>query len=224
MARKQATKVAGKREIRTLALLAQKGGAGKSTLALHLAVLAQQEGLRTLLVDLDPQRSTAAWWRARTAKTPELVETEPENLEAVIEAARADGVELVVVDTRPSAERDAVTVARLASLSLIPTRPSILDLRAIGATAELVRETRRPGGIVLNACPPGRGGMDASIVSEARSGLRDYGLPVVPVAIHQRADLAHALIDGRAVSEFAPTGKATRELRQLWRWAKENMA
>ena len=206
-----------------LALLAQKGGAGKSTLALHLAVLAQQEGLRTLLVDLDPQRSAAGWWRARTADTPELVETEPDRLADVIEAARADGVALVVVDTRPSAERDALTVARQASLSLIPTRPSILDLRAIGATAELVRETRRPGGIVLNACPPGRGGADAAIVTEARIGLRDYGLPVVPVAIHQRADLAHALIDGRAVSEFAPMGKATRELRKLWRWAKEGM-
>ena len=224
MARKQTIKISSERGMRTLALLAQKGGAGKSTLALHLAVLAQQEGLRTLLVDLDPQRSTAAWWRARTAETPELVETDPDSLAAVIEAAHGDGVQLVVVDTRPSAERDAVTVARLASLSLIPTRPSILDLRAIGATAELVRETRRPGGIVLNACPPGRGGMDASIVSEARTGLRDYGLPVVPVASHQRADLAHALIDGRAVSEFAPTGKATMELRQLWRWAKENMA
>jgi chromosome partitioning protein len=223
MAKKQAIKEATQQDTRVLALLAQKGGAGKSTLALHLAVLAQQEGRRTLLVDLDPQRSTAGWWRARTADTPELVETEPDRLAEVVAAARADGVALVVVDTRPSAERDAVTVARQASLSLIPTRPSILDLRAIGATAELVRETRRPGGIVLNACPPGRGGLLAPIVNEAKAGLADYGLPVVPVAIHQRADLAHALIDGRAVSEFAPNGKASLELKKLWRWAKERM-
>ncbi len=206
-----------------VALLAQKGGAGKTTLALHLAVLAQAEGQRVLLVDCDPQQSAGAWWRARQADTPELVETTPDRLPEVLEAAREEGVGLVVVDTRPSAERDAVTVARLSSLALIPTRPSILDLRAIGATAELVRATGRPGAIVLNACPAGRGAAEAPIVAEARHGLEAYGLPVVPIAVHQRADLAHALIDGRAVSEFAPSGKAARELRALWGWVKEQM-
>ena len=138
-----------------LAILSQKGGSGKITLTLHLAVIAQAAGLRTVLVDCDPQRSAAGWWRARKADTPELIEAEPARLAAAIEAARADGVDLVVVDTRPSVEQDTLDVARLADLALIPTRPSILDLRAIKATVDVVQAAKRPAGIVLNSCPPG---------------------------------------------------------------------
>lgn len=205
---------------RVLALLAQKGGAGKTTLALHLAVIAQQAGLRTVLVDLDPQRSAAGWWHARAADVPELVETEAERLSDVIEAATADGVALLVVDTRPSVERDAAEVARLADLALIPTRPAILDLRAIGATVEVVKAARCLAGIVLNSCPPARGFGEASLTAEARRGLRAYGLPIVPGSITQRAALAHALIDGQAVTEFEPDGKAAVEVRKVWEWVR----
>lgn len=206
--------------IRVLALLAQKGGAGKTTLALHLAVVAQQAGLRTVLVDLDPQRSAAGWWRARAVDVPELVETEAERLADVIEAATADGVALLVVDTRPSVERDAAEVARLADLALIPTRPAILDLRAIGATVAVVKAARRSAAIVLNSCPPARGIGEASLTAEARRGLRSYELPVLPTSITQRAALAHALIDGQAVTEFEPNGKAAAEIRKVWEWAR----
>jgi chromosome partitioning protein len=209
--------------MRVLALLAQKGGAGKTTLALHLAVIAQQAGLRTVLVDLDPQRSAAGWWHARASDVPELVETEAERLADVIEAAAADGVVLLVVDTRPSVERDAAEVARLADLALIPTRPAILDLRAIGATVEVVRAAQRPAAIVLNSCPPARGIGEASLTTEARRGLRAYGLPVLPTSITQRAALAHALIDGQAVTEFEPGGKAAAEVRKVWEWAREQL-
>ena len=103
----------------------KKVAAVSSTLALHLAVIAQQAGLRTLLVDCDPQRSAGGWWRARAADTPELVETSPDNLRAVVKAAAGDGVHFIVVDTRPSVERDTAEVARVADFALIPTRPSI---------------------------------------------------------------------------------------------------
>jgi len=209
--------------LRVLALLAQKGGAGKTTLALHLAVIAQQSGLRTVLVDLDPQRSAAGWWRARAADTPELVETNADQIAQVIAAARADGVALLVVDTRPSVERDTAEVARHADIALIPTRPSILDLRAIGATVDVVKASRRPGAIVLNSCRAIRGIGDASLTTEARRGLHAYGLPVLPAAVTQRAALAHALIDGRAVTEFEPAGKAAAEMRKVWQWTKDQL-
>jgi len=206
-----------------LALLSQKGGAGKTTLALHLAVIAQAAGLRTVLVDCDPQRSAAGWWRARAAATPELVEAEPAALPGVVEAARADGVRLLVVDTRPSAERDALDVARVADLSLIPTRPSILDLRAIGATVDVVRSAKRRAAVVLNSCPPGRGDREAPLTAEARTALATYGLDVLPVSVTQRAALLHALIDGRAVTEFEPGGKAAAELQQVWKWTEDRL-
>src|ERR1700722_1518744 len=108
--------------MKVIGLLSRKGGVGKTTLAVHLAVLAQQVGQRTLLIDLDPQRSAAAWWRAREAETPALVETEPAKLRGILDAARADGVDLVVVDTPPSVEADVAHVAGVADLVLIPTR------------------------------------------------------------------------------------------------------
>ena len=215
--------IAKNQAIKVLALLSQKGGSGKTTLALHLAVIAQNAGLRTILVDCDPQRSAAAWWRARASETPELVEAEPSQLSAVLEAARLEGVRLVVVDTRPSVERDTVEVARVADLALIPTRPSILDLRAIGATVEVIKATRRPAAIVLNSCPPGRGEKEASLTAEARGGLAGYGVEVLSVSVTQRAALSHALIDGRAVTEFEPDGKASGELRLVWRWTEERL-
>jgi chromosome partitioning protein len=209
-----------KRRLRTLALASQKGGAGKTTLALHLAVIASQAGLRTVLVDCDPQRSAAGWWHSRQATQPELVETEPARLHELIPAAEADGADLLILDTRPSVERDTLDVARAASFVLIPTRPAILDLRAIGATVEVVKAAGTRAAIVLNACPPApRAGAEAALTMEARRSLEAaHGLPVVPAAITQRAALAHALIDGRAVTEFEPTGKAAAELRALWRY------
>src|SRR3954452_14613860 len=120
--------------MKTLALLSQKGGSGKSTLAVHLAVIAQATGRRTVIIDLDPQRSAAGWWETRTADTPEMGEATPGDLRAVLDAARDDGVDLAVVDTRPSAGADAAAAAAVADLVLIRHRQVERHLvwRAVG--------------------------------------------------------------------------------------------
>lgn len=207
----------------TLALLSQKGGSGKSTLAVHLAVIAQAAGRRTVIVDLDPQRSAAGWWETREAETPEMVETAPSELHTVLAAAREDGVALCVVDTRPSAGADAAAAAALASMVLIPTRPAIFDLKAIGATADIVVAAKVPAFIVLNGTPAGRGFGEASTTADARRALADYDVPVAPVSIGLRAALAHALVDGRAVNEFDPTGKAAVEMTKLWQLTEKHL-
>lgn len=209
--------------MKTLALLARKGGAGKTTLAVHLAVVAQQAGLRVLLVDCDPQKSAGDWWRSREAQAPELMELPLSRLPDVLTASRREGVDLVVVDTRPSVETDTVRAAGLADLVVIPTRPAILDLRAVAATLGVMRSTRAPGLIVLNGCPAPRGTSEASLTMEARRALAGSGVPVSPVSIALRADLSHALVDGRAVTEFAPDGKAAGELRALWGYVREQL-
>src|SRR5919205_1545341 len=197
----------------SIALLAQKGGAGKTTLAVHLAVIA---GLGTLLVDLDPQRSAAGWWESRDADYPELAVGEAGDLARALVALPPSA--WAIVDTPPHAAPAAETVARQVDFILIPTRPAILDLRAIARTVEFVRRAGSPAAILLNAVPPGRGVAESSVTTEARRALAAYGLPVVPTAVGQRAALAHALNDGRAVTEFEPDGKAAEELRGLWRW------
>ena len=140
--------------MRTLALLARKGGTGKTTLAVHLAVLAAESGRRVLLVDTDPQRSAGDWWRVRHSDDPRLVECAAKRVPEVLAGWQTqDGIDLVVVDTRPSVEADTAEIARLSDLVLIPTGPGILDLRAIAATAEMVRSVQAQRGatmIVLN--------------------------------------------------------------------------
>lgn len=203
--------------MKILGLLSRKGGVGKTTIAVHLAVLAQQAGRRTLIIDLDPQRSAAGWWRAREADTPQLVEADPGGLVDVLDAAREDGVDLVVIDTRPSVEADAVHVATLADLLIIPTRPAILDLRAILGTLDIVKGATRRALIVLNACPSPRGAGEASTTGDARRAVTAFGVPVATTSIGSRAVFSHALVAGLTANEAEPSGKAAKEMGALWR-------
>jgi chromosome partitioning protein len=210
-------------ESRVLALLSQKGGSGKTTLAAHLAV-ALGVGRRVVLVDADPQRSAAVWWRARGKEAPELVETPAGEIIGAVRRIRASGGGgLVVIDTMPSVAADIASIARAADYVLIPCRPSILDLRAIGGTVEVVRSVRTAAAIVLNAAPAPRGAGEASVTHEARGALRQYGLPVLEQVIGQRAVLAHALAAGLAVEEFEPESKAAAEIRALARYMEERL-
>lgn len=210
--------------MRRIGLLSRKGGSGKTTLAIHLAVLAEQAGLRTLLVDLDPQHSAADWWRAREAETPQLAQSEPGNLRTVLEAAEADGVALTLVDTRPSAAQDAALVAALSDLILVPTRPTILDLRAILDTIDITKGAARQALIVLNACPPARGAGEATLTGDARRAIAAFGVPVAPVPVVNRTLFATALLSGLTAGEAEPGGKADREMRALWRVVEKELS
>jgi chromosome partitioning protein len=209
--------------MQVLGLLSRKGGVGKTTLAIHLAVLAQEAGRRTLLIDLDPQRSAAAWWRARAAKTPLLAEADPGGLRDVLKAAEADGIDLAVIDTRPSAEQDAALVAALSDVILVPTRPAILDLRAILGTLDVIKGAIRHSLIVLNACPPPRGAGEASLTGDARRAVAAFGAPVAPVAIVNRMTLGTALLTGLTATETEPDGKAASEMHALWRVVEKEL-
>jgi chromosome partitioning protein len=203
--------------MRVLGLLSRKGGVGKTTLAIHLAVLAQQAGRRTLLIDLDPQRSASGWWRVRAADTPLMLETTPERLGEMLGAAKAEGIELAVIDTRPSVEADAAQVAALSDLILVPTRPGILDLRAILDTLDTVKGTTRRSVVVLNACPAPRGAGEATDTGDARRGLAAFGVPVASVSIVNRSRFSTALREGLTACEAEPDGKAAKEMHALWR-------
>lgn len=211
--------------MKTLGLLSRKGGAGKTTLAVHLAVAAAQAGKRTLLLDADPQRSAASWWQAREASDPMLEAVEAGTLPSVLEAASTAGVDLVVIDTRPSAEADAAAVAKLSDFLLIPTRPAILDLRAILGTLDIVKGGARKAAIVLNACPPSRGlSSSAAVVREARQALKAFGVPVAAPVLTQRAAFSHALVAGLTVTEAEPAGKAADEVRALWKFVEKELS
>jgi chromosome partitioning protein len=197
-----------------IALLSQKGGAGKTTLAVHLAV-ASGDGL---IIDTDKQKSAAGWWRERSGELPELVTSAAQSVPKALEATKR---QWVFIDTPPHAEDALRAVCAVSNFILIPARPAILDLRAIADSVALVNG--KAAVIVLNSCPPGRGFAEVGIVTEARRALAVYGLPVCPVAISQRVAYSHALNGGQAVTEFEPEGRAAGEIRKLWEWLWQNV-
>lgn len=189
----------------------QKGGSGKTTLAGHVAVHAELSGAGPVaIIDCDPQGSLAKWWNARESHAPAFVQTSIPNLGRDIEALRNNGIRLIVVDTPPSVTSSIVEVVTHADLVVVPTRPSPHDLRAVGATVDIVEHQRKPLIFVVNSAT-----MRARITSETAVALSQHGT-VAPGAIHHRVDFAASMIDGRTVGEIDPECRSAKEIGCLW--------
>jgi len=198
--------------VQVVSLVTQKGGSGKTTLAVNLAVAAVRAGWPTLLVDLDPQGTAEAWYQDREAEEPQLVRVEAADLPRALEAARARGFRLVVIDT-PGRDAPAVATAiRLSAFCLVPCRPTPPDMKAQPATVTTIRRLGRPFAFVLTQTPP-RGFR----IREAQQGLAVLG-PVVPVPVVARSVYQDAQGSGLAVQEYEPEGKAAAEIAALWSW------
>ena len=199
--------------MQVLAVTSQKGGSGKTTLAGHLAVQAERAGVGPVaLVDTDPQGSLAEWWNAREAETPAFVQTYVSRLSEDIEAMRALGQQLVIIDTPPAITSTIAHVVQVSDLVVIPTRPSPHDLRAAGGTVDLVERLGKPLVFVINAATP-----RARITSEAVFALSQHGT-LAPSIIHQRTDFASSMIDGRTVMELPGNSKSADEIQALWQY------
>jgi chromosome partitioning protein len=198
----------------TVAILSQKGGTGKTTMALHLAVAAEKAGQLAAVIDLDPQASAAGWKDSRQAETPVVVSVPATRLPQALEAARAGGADLALIDSAPHSGDVALAAAEAADLILIPCRAGILDLRAIGATARIVKLAGKRAFVVLNAMPP----RAPNVLADARAAVAVHGLEVSPVSLQQRAPFAHALTAGQTAHEYEPNGKAAEEVTQLYAW------
>ena len=200
--------------MQVVALLSKKGGAGKTTLALALAVAAQQSARDTVVVDLDPQASAAKWVDRRGDRPPVVISAQAARLSQVLTAAENGGADLVVLDTPPRADNVALAAAQAADLVLVPCRASVLDLETANTTAQLVQVAGNPPlAVVLNGVP-WRGPKAA----QAREALTDAGLSVCPVAIGYRVAHEHAATVGETAREFDPRGKAAAEVRHVYEW------
>lgn len=204
---------------KTIAFLARKGGVGKSTLAMHLAVLAQEQGRRPLLIDTDPQGTITAWFRRREQETPTVLQCDVREAQAYLQRAGEQGFDLAIIDTRASLETDATVIAGIADWSIIPTRPAFADLESVHHTAAALvgRGVGARAAFLLNFCSPGRGATEAAETGEARRRLAQYELlPAMHTSIVDRKPLRRALGAGEAVTEFDPESRAADEIRALW--------
>lgn len=199
--------------MKTLVIANQKGGVGKTTIAGHLAVMAEQAGDGpVVLIDTDLQGSLASWWNAREAAAPAFSQANISDLPASIAALKASGVKLVIIDTPPAVTDTILAVLAVADLVLIPTRPSPHDLRAVGATVSMVEQAKKRMVFVINGAAN-----RAKITGDAAIALSQHGT-VAPVILYQRTDLASSMIDGRTAQEIDPASKATDEITQLWKY------
>jgi chromosome partitioning protein len=206
--------------MRTIALINQKGGVGKTTVALHLATAFHQAGAATLILDLDPQASASEWHDAREAELPYVESIQPARLSKAISTAQEIGTEVLILDTAPHAESTALEAARLADLVLVPCQPSIMDLRAMRKTVDLLKLVQVPAFAVLNSVSS-----SGTVADEAAEMIEgSLSLPVCPVRLGDRVAYNRSLITGQTALEFEPHGKAAREIEQLHMWVCEQMS
>lgn len=197
-----------------IGVLAQKGGVGKSTLAVSLAVAHQQAGGQAVVIDLDPQRSAVVWGHLRGDDAPLVIESSAPQLERQLRTVQREGADLVVIDGPPRGGGGAAEAARLADLVLIPCRPSALDLNALPATLTVTAGKR--SAVVLNCCPP-----FGSWTAEASEAIDVIGADRCPVTLGQRIAHARSVTSGRTAQELEPRSEAAAELTRLYTWCME---
>jgi len=199
-----------------IGVLSQKGGVGKTTIAVNLAATYARSGLRVLLVDADPQSSAQQWSAARDA----------DPLFSVVGMARATlhrdlpdiakDYQVVIIDGAPRVNELGRAAILASDLVLIPVQPSPYDIWAAAETVTLIREAQQykpdlRGTFVINRKIANTAiGRD---VTEALGQFED--IPVLPVALHQRVVYAESAGQGLAVLEVEPKGGAAREVAEL---------
>ena len=196
--------------MKTISIISQKGGSGKTTLALHLAVAFSQDNRDTAVIDLDPQASATKWSDRREDDLPVVLSVHAARLLHETQRVRDTGGDILILDTAPHSDSAALEAAKVSDVILIPCRPAVLDIEAISSTLALVKTTGKPIYVVLNAVAPQ--GRESAEAAEAIGAL---SVDVCPVRLVNRVAFARSLISGLTAQEFEPEGKAAQEIAQL---------
>jgi chromosome partitioning protein len=206
--------------MRVISFVAQKGGVGKSSLALSLAVAAESSGERVCVLDLDPQSTSASWYETRTAETPSVLDhNQVADLPPTLARLRAAGFTLVVIDTAGVDSHATRGAMRAADLCLIPVRPSEPDVKATMPTIKALEGMGQHYALVINQAPTTR---QARLTAAVSIRLSSQGM-VVPVPVAARIDHQYAYALGQGVTEYARDGKAAAEVAELWAWCRKRM-
>lgn len=213
----------------------QKGGAGKTSIAAHLAIAwagygtdqfghsfrQPEDGTKKLptrhitLLDLDPQESLTQWFRVRQDRFPEedhlkVIPASGWRASGEIAKAKRES-DIVIIDTPPHAENSATRQAiRMADLIVVPTQLSPMDIWACQTTLDLIERERKNSIIVLNRVPP-----RARIANELMEKLKADHLPLAKAHVGNRTAFAASMMEGQGVTESAPSSLAAAEIRLL---------
>lgn len=203
----------------TVSIISQKGGAGKTTLAIHLATAAHDAGIPTVIMDTDPQATASRWGKWRAGRDPDVIDCASHSLlPDKLAALERAGAMFAVIDTPPAADIMAREACRVASFLLIPCRPRAFDLDAVRTTAELAQASGKPAYVLFMAGPP----RAALLYAEAERLIEQIGLKVAPVMLPERAAFHHSVAGGKTAPELEPIGKAADDVAALWAWVSKH--
>lgn len=201
--------------LRTLAVIALKGGSGKTTVATHLALAAHLRGVDTLVVDTDPQHSARDILGAREASGPDFVTAVGRNVLAAQFGALSQGKQLMIVDTPAGAVETVSEAVVVADHTLLVVRPTLIDLSGLARSLTLVRKLGKPHTVVMNQAPVARAEVEPPLVKRALKGLDYMQAPVAPVILRSRSIYQTALERGRSAEEMTDRVAAS-EVAALW--------
>ncbi len=195
-----------------IAVVAEKGGAGKTTIALDLAVTATSKGHKVAVLDVDPQATASKWTDRRTGDDPWVVPTHAVRIAATIEQAKGQGVDFIVIDTPPHSSTEAAEAARRADIVVSPVEPHMFGLETVEKLTDLLKIAGNPSAFVVVNKAPTQGTEGANAVEY----IRRQGFTVAPVILHLRAAHRHASNVGKVAAEFEADSKAAQESLQLY--------
>lgn len=195
-----------------ISLVTQKGGSGKTTLALNYAVAALAKKGRVVILDMDAQGTAKKWYERRTAENPPLVEVTTKDLEKAITGAKNQKFDWVIIDTPGRDDAAQAAAIRAADFCVIPCRPSAADLEATPSTVETIKRLGKSYAFVLTQTPP-----RSYRIKEAQTGLSYLGT-VCPSPVVLRNAFQDAQSMGLGVTEFEPDGRAANDILVSWQW------
>lgn len=200
--------------MKVIAVLNQKGGAGKTTIATHLARALQLDGQDVLLVDSDPQGSARDWAAVREDQPVTVVGIDRPTIERDLKnLAKKD---VVVIDGAPQAADLAVSAIKAADFVLIPVQPSPYDIWATADLVELVKQRIEiTDGRLRAAFVVSRAIKGTKIGAEISAALEGYGLPILDTRVIQRVVYPGTAAAGSTVLDAEPNGDAAAEIRAL---------
>lgn len=197
--------------MKVLTVANRKGGAGKSTCAAHIAVEAVKNNIRTILIDMDPQKTLEMWWQKRDDELPALVDASPENLPQVL-TKLADSFDLCIIDTPGDASMNAIVSIKFADIVVIPSKPTAPDLTAIGRTISIVEDNKKPFVFIITQIT-----IRTKTAIQAASVLSQFG-PLAPSSISNRISYANAM--GTGSSATFSDKIALEEISKVWDFIK----
>jgi len=199
--------------MKVIALLAWKGGVGKSTLTINLATAAIEDGHKVGIIDLDPQSSLSEWSDRREAEQPFVSDAKPRAVAQIVEAGRGIGLDLMLIDTPPNATDEVEAALTVADTIIIPTGVALFDLKAVTRTVRVTTQANKPFSVVLNRI----GNRSDREANRIRRELNKVGMPILSEVIHDLKVFKNSSDLGLTAIEQEPEGKGAGDVRAVWK-------